>query len=99
MKWADQMLQDKFMFASYELIAEAVAKKDAEFAKKAAEKEAEYAKKEAEREAEFAKKEADKNQELARKMILNGESLDKIELYTGMNIAALTPIATPLGKK
>ena len=45
MKGADQMLQDKFMFASDELIAEAVAKKDAEFAKKAAEKEAEYAKK------------------------------------------------------
>ena len=77
MKWADQMLQDKFMFASYELIAEAVAKKD----------------------AEFAKKEADKNQELARKMILNGESLDKIEEYTGMKIVDLTPIAQKLGKK
>ena len=32
-------------------------------------------------------------------MILNGESLDKIELYTGMNIDALTPIAHALGKK
>ena len=93
------MLQDKFMFASDELIAEIEAKKDAEFAKKAAEKEAEYAKKEAEREAEFAKKEADKNQELARKMILNGESLDKIEEYTGMKIVDLTPIAQKLGKK
>ena len=98
-KGADHMLQDKFMFASDELIAEIEAKKDAEFAKKAAEKEAEYAKKEAEREAEFAKKEADKNQELARKMILNGESLDKIEEYTGMKIVDLTPIAQKLGKK
>ena len=89
------MLQDKFMFASDELIAEVVAKKDAEFAKKEAERDAEFAKKE----AEFAKKEADKNQELARKMILNDESLDKIEEYTGMNIVALIPIAEGLGKK
>ena len=94
-KGADQMLQDKFMFASDELIAEIEAKKDAEFAKK----EAEFAKKQAEKEAEFAKKEADKNQELARKMILNGESLDKIEEYTGMKIVDLTPIAQKLGKK
>ncbi len=97
------MLQDKFMFASDELIAEVVAKKDAEFAKKEAERdaerEAEFAKKQAEKEAEFAKKEADKNQELARKMILNGESLDKIEEYTGMKIVDLTPIAQKLGKK
>ena len=92
MKWADQMLQDKFMFASYELIAEAVAKKDAEFAKKEAERDAE-------REAEFAKKEAEKNQELAKKMIMNGESLKKIEQYTGLNIVALDPIAHELGKE
>ena len=92
MKGADQMLQDKFMFTIDELVADftakVIAEKDAEFAKKAAEIEAEY-----------AKKEAEKNQELAKKMFLNGESLDKIELYTGMNIAALTPIAHALGKK
>ena len=82
------MLQDKFMFASDELIAEVEAKKDAEFAKR-----------EAEREAEFAKKEAEKNQELAKKMIMNGESLKKIEQYTGLNIVALDPIAHELGKE
>ena len=50
--------------------------------------------------AEFtAKVIAEKDQELAKKMFLNGESLDKIEVYTGMNIAALTPIAHALGKK
>ena len=88
MKGADQMLQDKFMFASDELIAEVEAKKDAEFALK----EAEFAKKAAEKEAE-------KNQELARKMIRNGESLDKIEEYTGLNIVALNPIVHELGKE
>ena len=91
-KGADQMLQDKFMFASDELIAEVVAKKDAEFAKKEAERDAE-------REAEFAKKQAEKNQELAKKMIMNGESLKKIEQYTGLNIVALDPIAHELGKE
>ena len=71
------MLQNKFMFASEELIAEVIAKKD----------------------AEFAKKEAEKDQELAKVMILNDEPLEKIEQYTGMNVAALKPIAQMLGKK
>ncbi|WP_044973671.1 hypothetical protein [Ruminococcus sp. HUN007] len=65
-KGADKMLQDKFMFASDELIAEAIAVKE---------------------------------QELAKAMILNDEPLEKIEQYTGLNVAALKPIAQTLGKK
>ena len=75
-KGADQMLQDKFMFASDELIAEVEARKD----------------------AEFAKKDAEKNQQLAKVMILNDEPLEKIEQYTGLNIAAIKPIAQSLGR-
>ena len=80
-KGADQMLQDKFMFASDELVAEVTAKVIAE------------------KDAEFARKEAERNQDLAKQMILNGESLEKIEQYTGLNIVALNPIAHALGKK
>ena len=70
------MLQDKFMFASDELIAEVEARKD----------------------AEFAKKDAEKNKQLAKVMILNDEPLEKIEQYTGLNIAAIKPIAQSLGR-
>ena len=65
-KGADKMLQEKFMFASDELIAEAIAVKE---------------------------------QELAKAMILNDEPLEKIEQYTGLDVAALKPIAQTLGKK
>ena len=40
-----------------------------------------------------------KEQELAKAMILNDEPLEKIEQYTGLNVAALKPIAQTLGKK
>ena len=46
-----------------------------------------------------AKVSAEKDKNLAEKMILNDEPLEKIEQYTGMNVAALKPIAQMLGKK
>ncbi len=46
-----------------------------------------------------AKVSAEKDKELAERMILNNEPLEKIEQYTGMNVAALKPIAQTLGKK
>ena len=46
-----------------------------------------------------AKLSAEKDKNLAEKMILNDEPLEKIEQYTGMNVAALKPIAQMLGKK
>ncbi|WP_044974702.1 hypothetical protein [Ruminococcus sp. HUN007] len=97
-KGADSMINDEFLFWSERMKAE----KDAETTKLLKEKDAETAKLLKEKDDQTARilkeKEDEKNRYFAEKMIMNGESAEKIEEYTGLHLSVLKSMAQSLGK-